>query len=76
MTDEENGEELTMYQVRLPINVLDRARALVPRLRRSRELRDLGRLTLTTVVRMALVRGLEVLEQQYPEPTPGEAQQT
>jgi hypothetical protein len=52
-------------QLRLPREVLARAEALVPILAENPELRALGRLSKTAVLRLAVLHGLEVLEQRY-----------
>jgi hypothetical protein len=52
-------------QLRLPRDLLRRAEALVPVLAEDPELRALGRMTKTAVLRLALVHGLEALEQRY-----------
>jgi hypothetical protein len=54
-------------QLRLPRDVLERAAAPVPHLAENPELRALGRLSKTAVLRLAVLHGLEVLEQCYRE---------
>jgi hypothetical protein len=48
----------------LPRDVHERAAALVSRLAEDPELRALGRMSKTAVLRLAVLHGLEVLEQQ------------
>lgn len=55
-------------QLRLPRDVLVRAEALVPILAEHPELRALGRLSKTVVLRLAVLHGLEVLEQRARRP--------
>ena len=53
-----------LITVRLPADLLDRADELVPALQ---EIEDFSvmRMTRSTVIRLALVRGLAVLEEDY-----------
>jgi len=51
-------------QIRLPRDVHERAAALVSRLAEDPELRALGRMSKTAVLRLAVLHGLEVLEQR------------
>lgn len=51
-------------QIRLPWDVHERAAALVSRLAEDPELRALGRMSKTAVLRLAVLHGLEVLEQR------------
>lgn len=51
-------------QIRLPRDVHERAAALVSRLEEDPELRALGRMSKTAVLRLAVLHGLEVLEQR------------
>jgi hypothetical protein len=55
-------------QLRLPRDGLERAEALVPLLAQHPEFRALGRLSKATVLRLAVLHGLEVLEQRV-QPT-------
>jgi hypothetical protein len=50
--------------LRLPRDVHERAAALVERLAEDPELRALGRMSKTAVLRLAVLHGLEVLEQR------------
>jgi hypothetical protein len=52
-------------QLRLPRDLLERAEALVPVLADDPEVRALGRLTKTAVLRLAVLHGLEALEKRY-----------
>jgi hypothetical protein len=49
-------------QLRLPREALERAEALIPLLAKHAEFRALGRLSKATVLRLAVLHGLEVLE--------------
>jgi hypothetical protein len=64
-------EALTMNEtsitLRLPTDLLDRAEALVPRLEADPELATFGRVSRAAVLRLAFLRGLAILEEQYPE---------
>ena len=51
-------------QLRLPRDVHERAEALVLRLAEDPEVRALGRMSKTAVLRLAVLHGLEVLEQR------------
>jgi hypothetical protein len=51
-------------QIRLPRDVHERAAALVSQLAEDPELRALGRMSKTAVLRLAVLHGLEVLEQR------------
>jgi hypothetical protein len=55
-------------QLRLPRDALERAETLIPLLAKHPEFRALGRLSKATVLRLAVLHGLEVLEQRV-EPT-------
>ena len=50
--------------IRLPRDFLDRADALVPRLDRVPEYAALGSMNRSRVLRLAILKGLEVLEQR------------
>ena len=52
---------------RLPADLVERLDLLVPKLRRDPSLRAFGRITRSTVLRLALERGLVVLEAENPE---------
>jgi hypothetical protein len=51
--------------IRLPDSILTRADALKPWLSRTPEIQMMGRLTRNAVLRLAILKGLEILEQQY-----------
>jgi hypothetical protein len=51
-------------QLRLPRDALERAETLIPLLAQHPEFRALGRLSKATVLRLAVLHGLEVLEQR------------
>lgn len=63
MTDEKYEEPI---QVRLPKNVLARVDAFAERLKKDPELEIVGRITRSSVLRLAILRGLEVLEKDRP----------
>ena len=54
-------------QLRLPREALERAEMLIPLLAQHPEFRALGRLSRATVLRLAVLHGLEVLEQRAGE---------
>ena len=54
-------------QLRLPREALERAETLIPLLAQHPEFRALGRLSRATVLRLAVLHGLEVLEQRAGE---------
>jgi hypothetical protein len=54
-------------QLRLPREALERAETLIPLLAQHPEFRALGRLSKATVLRLAVLHGLEVLEQRARE---------
>jgi hypothetical protein len=56
-------------QLRLPREALERAETLIPRLAEHPEFRALGRLSKATVLRLAVLHGLEVLEQRVQRKT-------
>jgi hypothetical protein len=56
-------------QIRLPRDVHERAAALVQGLAEDPELRALGRMSKTAVLRLAVLHGLEVLEQRVQRKT-------
>ena len=49
--------------LRLPQTIRDRADALIPALEARPDIAALGKVTRSKVIRLALVRGLEILEQ-------------
>ena len=54
--------------LRIPPEITARADALIPRLQGDLTLRAMGRISRSAVFRLALLRGLEVLEAKYPDP--------
>lgn len=50
---------------RVPPEALRRADALTPRIARNRTVAALGGVTRSTVLKLALMRGLDVLEQEF-----------
>jgi hypothetical protein len=54
-------------QLRLPRDALERAERLIPLLAQHPEFRALGRLSKATMLRLAVLHGLEVLEQRARE---------
>src|SRR5882724_8767529 len=61
-------------QLRLSRDVHERAEALVQILAEDPEVRALGRMSKTAVLRLAVLHGLEVLEQRYQKKTKSKAQ--
>lgn len=59
MTDE------TPVSVRLPPKLLKRADALAAKLQKDPEVRMLGRVSRSAVLRLAVLKGLQVLEAEY-----------
>lgn len=57
-------------QLRLPREALERADTLISLLAKHPEFRALGRLSKATVLRLAVLHGLEVLEQRVQQPAP------
>jgi hypothetical protein len=55
-------------QLRLPREALERAETLIPLLAKHPEFRALGRLSKATVLRLAVLHGLEVLEHRVQPP--------
>ena len=53
--------------VRVPAEWLARADELVLRVRHVEEVRRYGKPTLSMIARLAMLRGLDALEQEYPE---------
>ena len=47
--------------------IIERAEALIPRLKADPELSALGRISVSSIIRLAILRGIEVLEKQYNE---------
>lgn len=60
------GDEAgTQIAIRVPPDALRRADTLRPRLARDQTLGALGKVTRSTVLKLAMVEGLAVLEQRY-----------
>lgn len=55
-------EQITL---RVPPEAVRRAEKLVPRVAADRTFAALGRITRSTVLNLALMRGLDALEQEY-----------
>jgi hypothetical protein len=53
-------------QIRLPQDMIDRIEALIPKLERDPRIAAKGRVTFALTLRIALQRGLEDLEREYP----------
>jgi len=51
--------------IRVPREVLRRAEGLRPRIARDRSVAMLGKVTQSTVLKLALLRGLDALEAEY-----------
>jgi hypothetical protein len=51
--------------LRLPADILRRADALIPALSRTPTFAALGRVTRSTVLKLALMHGLDALEQEH-----------
>lgn len=58
--------ESTIVTLRLPKSLLARADALIPRLRDDSDIFVVGRLSRSVVLRLAVLRGLEVMEEAKP----------
>lgn len=63
--EEETMAERPLESVRLPADLMARAEALVPLIEKDPELSSFGRVNKSSVVRLALHRGLKNLEEQY-----------
>ena len=59
------GDGGTQIALRIPSQALKRADALIPKLARNTTISALGHVTRSTVMKLALMRGLELLEQEY-----------
>lgn len=55
------------YQLRLPEELIEEARKLLPAMSRDLRLTIRGEVTLADVLRIALAEGIEVLKGRYPE---------
>ena len=56
----------SIVTLRLPKVLLARADALIPRLRENSEIFVVGRLSRSVVLRLAVLRGLEAMDQAQP----------
>ena len=63
--EDETMAERPLESVRLPADLMERAEALVPLMKKDGELAAFGRVSKSSVVRLALHRGLVSLEEQY-----------
>ena len=54
------------YQLRLPEELIEEARKLLPAMSRDLRLTIRGEVTLADILRIALAEGIEVLKQRYP----------
>ena len=59
--------------LRLPKTLVERADALIPRLREDNQMIVVGRVSRSIVLRLAVLKGLEALEQESPEGPPPQA---
>jgi hypothetical protein len=55
-----------MLVVQVTPEILQRIDKLTPRMRRNASVTAVGRVTRSAVARLALVRGLDILEDEYP----------
>jgi hypothetical protein len=60
----------SIVTLRLPKSLLQRADALIPTLRSNSDIFVVGRLSRSVVLRLAVLRGLETMEETVPKPTP------
>jgi len=67
--EEENMTERELQSARIPANLMARANALVPVLEGVPELAAFGRVTKSAVIRLALFKGLQALEDEYGKPS-------
>lgn len=56
----------SIVTLRLPKSLLARADALIPRLRDNSDIFVVGRLSRSVVLRLAVLRGLETMEESQP----------
>jgi hypothetical protein len=56
----------SIVTLRLPKSLLQRADALIPALRSNSDIFVVGRLSRSVVLRLAVLRGLEAMEQETP----------
>jgi hypothetical protein len=59
----------SIVTLRLPKSLLSRADALIPKLRENSEIFVVGRLSRSVVLRLAVLRGLEAMEESTPRAT-------
>jgi len=62
--------ESTIVTLRLPQSMVDRADALIPRLKEEDQMLMVGRVSRSIVLRLAVLKGLEALEAQAQESGP------
>lgn len=62
MARADTGEAGTQISIRVPPDALRRAEALRSKIARDRTVSALGKVTRSTVLKLAMMRGLEVLE--------------
>jgi hypothetical protein len=55
------------YQLRLPEELIEEARKLLPAMSQDLRLTIRGEVTLADVLRIALAEGIEVLKERYPQ---------
>ena len=60
----------SIVTLRLPKSLLQRADALIPALRTNSDIFVVGRLSRSVVLRLAVLRGLEAMEETAPKPAP------
>ncbi|MDD9942058.1 MAG: hypothetical protein OXU20_13520 [Myxococcales bacterium] len=58
----------TIVTLRLPETLVARADALIPRLRDDDQMIMVGRVSRSNVLRWAVLKGLEALEREHPQP--------
>ena len=58
----------TIVTLRLPKTLVERADALIPRLRDDDQLVVVGRISRSIVLRLAVLKGLEAMERDMPSP--------
>ena len=51
--------------LRIDYEVLERAGKLIPKLKSNPELNALGRISTSSVIRLAILKGLEILEEKF-----------
>ena len=57
--------ESKIVNLKVDLNLLERVEALIPILKEDPELSTFGRVCPSSVIRLAILKGVEVLEQQY-----------